>query len=132
MQEALEVGVHNPCVQSAAKKITDVAGEIVAELAKKTKHHVTIFTRKVWNFPSQATGHPNILKDVSTLTLEGAEAVQVDYSDRDTLTKHLQGVNTVLSFIADTSDPTNLAERNLIDASIAAGVKRFAPNEWAT
>ena len=66
---------------------------------------------------------------MSTLTLEGAEAVQVDYSDRDTLTKHLQGVNTVLSFIADTSDPTNLAERNLIDASIAAGVKRFAPNE---
>jgi len=58
--------------------------------------------------------------------------VQVDYSDKDGLVKALKGVHTVLSFVADPSDPGSSAEKGLIDASIEAGVKRFAPSDWAT
>jgi uncharacterized protein YbjT (DUF2867 family) len=65
------------------------------------------------------------------VVMEGVTVFQVDYTDKEALTKHLQGVDTVLSFILETSDPSSPATRNLIDASIAAGVKRFAPNEWA-
>ena len=38
----------------------------------------------------------------------------------------------MLSFIPPFFDPENTAHKNLIDASIEAGVKRFAPSEWAT
>jgi hypothetical protein len=55
----------------------------------------------------------------------------VDYNDKENLVKLLHGVHTVLSFITVASDPENVAQRNLIDASIKAGVKRFAPSEWS-
>jgi hypothetical protein len=55
----------------------------------------------------------------------------VDYSDVEFLTTALQGVHTLLSFIVVHSDLNNEAQLNLIDAAIAAGVKRFAPSEWA-
>jgi len=35
-----------------------------------------------------------------------------------------------LSFVQLLADPENIAQKNLIDASIDAGVKRFAPSEW--
>jgi hypothetical protein len=35
-----------------------------------------------------------------------------------------------LSFIQLLADPENMAQKNLIDAAIVAGVKRFAPSEW--
>jgi hypothetical protein len=38
----------------------------------------------------------------------------------------------VLSFITAQTDPDNIAQKTLINASIEAGVKRFAPNEWST
>jgi hypothetical protein len=44
------------------------------------------------------------------------------------LTAALSGVHTVLSFIS--WDPTLVVQKTLIKASIAAGVKRFAPTEW--
>lgn len=37
----------------------------------------------------------------------------------------------MLSFVDAMSDPENISQRTLIDASIRAGVKRFAPSEWA-
>lgn len=42
----------------------------------------------------------------------------------------LRGVHTLLSFIQLLSDPDQKAQKNLIDAAIAAGVKRFAPSEY--
>jgi len=36
----------------------------------------------------------------------------------------------VLSFLQLSTDGGHQAQKNLIDASIAAGVKRFAPSEW--
>ncbi len=58
--------------------------------------------------------------------------VKTSYQDPKELTKILQGVHTVLSFIVTQSDPGSVSQKNLIDAAIQAGVKRFAPSEWAT
>ena len=38
----------------------------------------------------------------------------------------------MLSFIATQEDPASLVQKNLIDAAVEAGVKRFAPSEWST
>jgi hypothetical protein len=55
----------------------------------------------------------------------------VDYDDVNDLTEALQGIHTVLSFISQPeSDGKSNAQKNLIDASIAAGVTRFAPSEY--
>lgn len=43
----------------------------------------------------------------------------------------LTGVHTVISFIVAHLDVGSVSQRALIDASITAGVKRFAPNEWS-
>ncbi|KAH6665707.1 nmrA-like family protein-like protein [Halenospora varia] len=94
----------------------NVAREIIDELLKAGKHQVTIFSRS----------NPDPLKK------EGLNAIQVDYTNRDQLITHLQGIDVVLSFIVVASDPGNIAQRTLIDACVAAGVRRFAPNEWST
>lgn len=65
-------------------------------------------------------------------SLPGTDWAQVDYSAKEGLTKTLRGVHTVMSFITPQTDPGSDAQKNLIDASISAGVKRFAPSEWAT
>jgi len=49
----------------------------------------------------------------------------------DSLTAALDGVDVVLSFILPFADKDNVAQKNLIDACIKAGVRRFAPSEWA-
>ncbi len=54
----------------------------------------------------------------------------MNYDDQSELVEALQGVHTVLSFIQLLSDPENKSQKNLIDAAIAAGVRRFAPSEW--
>jgi len=59
----------------------------------------------------------------------GVTAVIVDYSNKEQLEGTLRGVHTVLSFVGG---PNIDVQKNLIDSSIAAGVKRFAPSEWAT
>lgn len=43
-----------------------------------------------------------------------------------------KGVHTVLSFVAVHLDQDNKTQKSLIDAAVEAGVKRFAPSEWAT
>lgn len=55
---------------------------------------------------------------------------QVDYTDLAGLTAALKGFHTVLSFFVVHLDVDNVAQKNLIHASIAAGVSRFAPSEW--
>jgi len=47
------------------------------------------------------------------------------------LAQVLHGVHTVLSFVTE-QDPTSPIQKNLIDAAIQAGVKRFAPSEWCS
>ena len=69
-------------------------------------------------------------QEAPQLTQQGIKVVQVDYNNTANLTALLQGVDTVLSFIVTHLDPEGTAQKNLIDASIAAGVRRFAPSEW--
>jgi hypothetical protein len=57
---------------------------------------------------------------------------KTNYQSPKKLIDILKGVHTVLSFIVTQSDPGNVSQKNLIDASIQAGVKRFAPSEWAS
>ena len=54
----------------------------------------------------------------------------VDYHDTEVLVKALNGVHTVLSFIQLLLDVDQKAQKNLVDAAIKAGVKRFAPSEY--
>ena len=57
---------------------------------------------------------------------------QVDYDDQASLVDAMKGIDTVLSFLA-TADMTVATEvhKKLIDAAMEAGVRRFAPSEWA-
>lgn len=57
--------------------------------------------------------------------------VQVDYAKKDDLVSALKDVHTVLSFIVVQQDKGNASQRLLIDSCVEAGVKRFAPSEWA-
>jgi hypothetical protein len=62
----------------------------------------------------------------------GAQVVQVtDYSNHAALVSLLQGVSAVLAFINPMTDPGNQTQKALIDACIAAKVRRYAPSEWA-
>lgn len=58
--------------------------------------------------------------------------VRTSYKDPLELARILRGVHTVLSFILVHSDRGNVAQKHLIDAAVQAGVKRFAPSEWAS
>lgn len=58
--------------------------------------------------------------------------MKADYNDPAQLAQILRGVHTVLSFVTTQDDPTSAVQKNLIDAAIQAGVKRFAPSEWAS
>jgi uncharacterized protein YbjT (DUF2867 family) len=55
----------------------------------------------------------------------------VNYNDKNDLAEALRGIHTVFSFVNQVvADHNNNSQRNLIDASVAAGVKRFAPSEY--
>jgi len=56
---------------------------------------------------------------------------RTDYRDKARLGRILRGIDTVLSFIVVVEDAGDIAQRSLIDACVAAGVRRFAPSEWA-
>lgn len=66
-----------------------------------------------------------------TKSIPGVTWAKVDYGDRINLTKVLTGIHTVLCFSGAHLDPGSVAQKALIDASIEAGVKRYAPNEWS-
>lgn len=55
---------------------------------------------------------------------------KVDYEDKKSLVETLRGTHTLLSFVQILSDPDQMSQKNLIDAAITAGVKRFAPSEY--
>jgi len=55
----------------------------------------------------------------------------VNYNDQNDLVEALREIHTVLSFVNQPmADEKNNSQKNLIDASITAGVKRFAPSEY--
>ncbi|KAI0528268.1 NAD(P)-binding protein [Xylaria bambusicola] len=94
-----------------------VAREVVDALVATGKHEITIFSRGP--APTAAS-------------VSGVQWQAVDYSDKGALVEALRGTHTVLSFIQLLSDPNQTAQKNLIDAAISAGVKRFAPSEYGS
>ncbi|KAK5051504.1 hypothetical protein LTR84_003156 [Exophiala bonariae] len=95
-----------------------VAREVIDALIATKKHEITILSR------TEATS--------KTFPPAGTKWQAVDYSDIPSLTAALQGTHTVLSFIQLLSDPEQTAQKNLVDAAVGAGVKRFAPSEYGS
>lgn len=72
-----------------------------------------------------------ILVQVASSGAPGVTWRVVNYSDRNELVQALRGIHTVLSFVNNPMvDEKNNPQKSLIDASITAGVKRFAPSEY--
>ncbi|TVY36512.1 Quinone oxidoreductase [Lachnellula occidentalis] len=94
-----------------------IAREIIDVLVATKKHDILILSRKD---PAAVEVRP------------GVTWAKTDYTDKAQLTSILHGVHTVLAFNSPVGDPNSMAQRNVIGASIAAGVKRFAPNEWSS
>ncbi|RBQ72549.1 hypothetical protein FVER14953_13271 [Fusarium verticillioides] len=107
----------------AAKRVAVVGGsgsigrEVVDEILARGSYEVVILSRG-----AQAADLP---KDVAWR--------QVDYNDKSALVDAVKGIDTVLSFLAmfDQNEAFEL-QKKLIDAAIEAGVRRFAPSEWAS
>ncbi|KAJ6442815.1 GTP-binding protein ypt4 [Purpureocillium lavendulum] len=95
----------------------NVAQEIIDVLVATKKHDILLLSRQ--DAPTEGTA-------------PGVRWIRTKYEDTQELAAVLQGVHTVLSFIVVHSDIGNVSQRNLIDAAIQAGVKRFAPSEWAS
>ncbi|KAK6512592.1 hypothetical protein TWF481_001476 [Arthrobotrys musiformis] len=95
----------------------NVAQEVLDALVATGKHEIIILSRK--DVPSDALP-------------QGVTQIKANYEDLEGLVQVLQGVHTVLCFITAQSDPGNVSQKNLIDAAVKAGVKRYAPSEWAT
>ena len=103
-----------------------------------SSHDINIWYRKTPSPSGPRLNHstsdpPKLQSTPSDLRAQGVHVVEnVDYSDKAALTGLLEGVDTVLSFVVAASDPDGAVQKNLIDAAVAAGVRRFAPSEWAT
>ncbi|CAK1366037.1 uncharacterized protein RHO25_010810 [Cercospora beticola] len=94
-----------------------VAQEVIDGLVATGKHEILLLSR---NEPPKIESR------------SGCRWLQTSYTDAAQLAEAFKKTHTVLSFITTQSDPDNATQRALIDASILAGVKRFAPSEWAT
>ncbi|KAK0650732.1 hypothetical protein DIS24_g6558 [Lasiodiplodia hormozganensis] len=96
-----------------------VAREVIDQILARNKHQVTILEQR----PAES---PCVDK-------HAIEWIQVDYSDKTSLAHVLRGTDVVLCFFTGL-DYMNAVRnsKNLIDASIQAGVKRFAPSEWGS
>ncbi|KAF2442368.1 NAD(P)-binding protein [Karstenula rhodostoma CBS 690.94] len=93
-----------------------VSREVIDSLLSANKHEIAILSRS----PAKEIIDAKIMHHV------------VDYDSVDDLVNALRGVHTVLSFIQILSDNDQKSQRNLIDAAILAGVKRFAPSEYGS
>ncbi|KAG9230359.1 hypothetical protein BJ875DRAFT_431810 [Amylocarpus encephaloides] len=94
----------------------ELAREVIDVLVAAKKHEITILSRNGGSTEN---------------TLPGITWRDVDYNNKTDLVKALLGTHTVLSFVNQiAADDKNNAQKSLIDASIAAGVKRFAPSEY--
>ncbi|KAJ5263628.1 hypothetical protein N7478_011233 [Penicillium angulare] len=94
-----------------------VGQEIVDILVATKKHEILLLSRK--DAPAESAS-------------QATTWIKTDYSNVDELAQILQGVHTVLSFVTEQEDPTSPVQKKLIDASVKAGVKRFAPSEWVS
>ncbi|KAI1323658.1 hypothetical protein F5Y16DRAFT_332710 [Xylariaceae sp. FL0255] len=96
-----------------------VAREIIDVLALGNKHEILVLSRG----PSSSNPE-DFPPEISWQT--------VNYDDTDSIAGALKGIHTVLSFVQLLSDAGNKSQKNLIDACVRVGVKRFAPSEWGS
>ncbi|UPK97495.1 hypothetical protein LCI18_008430 [Fusarium solani-melongenae] len=89
--------------------------EVIDGLVATGKHEILLLSRK------------DVPSDTSP---SGVKWIKADYQDPAQLKAVLKGVDTVLSFIVAHLDVGGVAQKHLIDACVAAGVRRFAPSEW--
>ncbi|PGH29675.1 hypothetical protein GX50_07560 [[Emmonsia] crescens] len=94
-----------------------VSREVVDALVASKRHDITILSRR--ETPTNAIA-------------PGVNWQVVNYDDKTELIEALRGIHTVLSFIQILSDVDQKSQKNLIDAAISAGVKRFAPSEYGS
>ena len=90
---------------------------LVEAILETRKHEVVVLSRK--------PGTPHLAK-------LGVKVFQVSYEDPASLAAALHGVHTVISTISG-YDKKTLADTQLalLDASVKAGAKRFAPSEFS-
>ena len=91
---------------------------IVEALLRTRQHHVIVLSRR------------NV---ASSLFPPEVQVKQISYDDCTSLIEALNGVHTVISAINGV-DPHSVVHTQLalLDAAVKAGVKRFAPSEFAT
>lgn len=91
-----------------------IGRHIVEGILEKKKHEVIVLSRGA---------------SCPELESQGAKIIAVSYDDTTSLINALAGVHTVISTIGgrDAWKPVQLA---LLDASVKAGVRRFAPSEF--
>ncbi|EME84801.1 uncharacterized protein MYCFIDRAFT_41377 [Pseudocercospora fijiensis CIRAD86] len=92
-----------------------LAREVTDTLLATKKHEILLLSRQ---------DAPDTPQPPST------KWIKVDYSNVDDLANTLKGIHTLLSFLTPQTDENNLVQKNLIDAAVKAGAKRFAPSEW--
>ncbi|KAF8586851.1 NAD-P-binding protein [Ramaria rubella] len=92
-----------------------IGRHIVEAILATKKHTVVVLSRSSSN---------------ATVEAWGAQVITVDFTEHASLVAALQGVHTIISAIwsHDTLATSQIA---LLNASVEAGVKRFAPSEWA-
>lgn len=116
----------------SANTTVEVAREVIDALVATKKHEITILSRHVSSSRVPIAEKAN--SPVKDTRAEGlpTEVVWkvVDYGDKASLTEALQGIHTILSFVQTLWEPEQQTQKNIIDAAIAAGVKRFAPSEF--
>ncbi|KAJ5689983.1 NAD(P)-binding protein [Penicillium macrosclerotiorum] len=116
----------------------NIGQEIIDALIATQKHEILLLSRKVYCLlasQSRFLGSQvdRFSKDApSEDVLNRVRWVKVDYNDPKQLAQVLQGVHTLLSFTILQEDPLSPVQKNLIDAAVQAGVKRFAPSEWGS
>ncbi|PNP41462.1 hypothetical protein TGAM01_v209472 [Trichoderma gamsii] len=94
-----------------------VAREIIDALLVTGQHDITILSRRD---PSSNDAVP------------GTTWRTVDYSNQSALVEALKGTHTLLSFLQIMYESGQESQKQLIDAAVAAGVKRFAPSEYGS
>uniref|UniRef100_A0A0D2XL38 NmrA-like domain-containing protein n=1 Tax=Fusarium oxysporum (strain Fo5176) TaxID=660025 RepID=A0A0D2XL38_FUSOF len=86
-------------------------GAHVLKLFLDSTYNVTILTRK----------------ESKSIFPEGVPIIRADYSDINELKSAMEGQDVVISMVAVFATG---GQQNLVDAAIAAGVKRFLPSEF--
>jgi uncharacterized protein YbjT (DUF2867 family) len=91
----------------------DLGSAVFNALVKSGKFNLTVLTRA----------------DSKSTFPSGTKVVKVDYDSLDSLTAALQGQDAVVSTVGSLVIPS---QNLLIDAAVAAGVKRFIPSEFGS